>query len=164
MDAVVGGNLDDAPLCPTPYKQDEEVYKPEQVRVEGERPAADRRVRAASGGAAAACSCCRKRCQAHPALTLPAKDDAMQRRPAGGAAVLTIEQLPKNKPAVAQTQQPGGEVWDVPKRFKSGMINSWNKFCVSAGRAGGAGRERRLAPAWRRPRLHPAALRHASAG
>lgn len=47
--------------------------------------------------------------------------------------MLTIEQLPKNKPAVAPSQQPDGEVWDVPKRFKSGMINSWNKFCYTGG-------------------------------
>lgn len=46
----------------------------------------------------------------------------------GGAAVITMEQLPTSKPAKAPTQQPDGEVWEVPKRFQSGMLQSWNKF------------------------------------
>ena len=43
----------------------------------------------------------------------------------GGAAVITIEQLQGGKAALAPSQQPDGVVWQVPKRYRSGMINSW---------------------------------------
>lgn len=33
----------------------------------------------------------------------------------------------------APTQQPNGEVWDVNKAFRSGLVTSWNKFCYTGG-------------------------------
>ena len=46
-----------------------------------------------------------------------------------GSMQLKIERL--RKPERAVSLQPDGSTWDVPKNFKSGMVNSWNKFCFT---------------------------------
>lgn len=48
-----------------------------------------------------------------------------------GSLHLTIERL--RKPEKAVSLQPDGSTWNVPKNFKSGMVNSWNKFCFTGG-------------------------------
>ena len=48
-----------------------------------------------------------------------------------GSMHLTIERLRKPEKAVAL--QPDGSTWNVPKNFKSGMVNTWNKFCFTGG-------------------------------
>ena len=48
-----------------------------------------------------------------------------------GSMQLKIERL--RKPERAVSLQPDGSTWDVPKNFKSGMVNSWNKFCFTGG-------------------------------
>lgn len=50
---------------------------------------------------------------------------------ADGHATITMEKL--RKPEHAISLQPNGETWDVAKNFKSGMVNSWNKFCFTGG-------------------------------
>ena len=50
---------------------------------------------------------------------------------ANGSAIITIEKL--RKPEHAISLQPDGIKWDVAKNFKSGMVNSWNKFCYTGG-------------------------------
>lgn len=49
----------------------------------------------------------------------------------GGAAVLTIERLPDGETATAPVQQASGEIQDVSKQFKSGMLQGWSKFCYT---------------------------------
>ncbi|KAI3433376.1 hypothetical protein D9Q98_003193 [Chlorella vulgaris] len=51
----------------------------------------------------------------------------------GGAAVLTIERLPDGETATAPVQQASGEIQDVSKQFKSGMLQGWSKFCYTGG-------------------------------
>lgn len=50
---------------------------------------------------------------------------------ADGKAKITIEKT--RKPERASSLQPDGTQWNVPKNFKSGMVNSWNKFCFTGG-------------------------------
>lgn len=50
---------------------------------------------------------------------------------ADGKAKITMEKT--RKPEYATSLQPDGEAWSVPKNFKSGMVNSWNKFCFTGG-------------------------------
>ena len=45
----------------------------------------------------------------------------------GGSAVITMAETgPANKTAFSQ--QPDGRVWNVSKGYKSGFVDSWNKF------------------------------------
>jgi len=48
-----------------------------------------------------------------------------------GKVILTIDHA--SPPIAAKTLQPDGEVWNVHKNFKSGMVNSWNKWCFTGG-------------------------------
>ncbi len=48
-----------------------------------------------------------------------------------GAAIINLERLPSNEAGTAPSQQPDGEVWQVSKKYASGMFNSWNKFCYT---------------------------------
>ncbi|EFN59204.1 hypothetical protein CHLNCDRAFT_138137 [Chlorella variabilis] len=67
----------------------------------------------------------------------PTKDEEVYRPEQvtveGGAAVITLERLPGNEAGTAPSQQPDGEVWQVSKKYVSGMFNSWNKFCYTGG-------------------------------
>ena len=45
----------------------------------------------------------------------------------GGSVVITIDKSgPTNTSALSQ--QPDGRVWNVSLGYKSGFVNSWNKF------------------------------------
>ena len=48
-----------------------------------------------------------------------------------GKAVITLEKA--FPPLSAKSLQPDGKIWDVTKNYKSGMMNSWNKWCYTGG-------------------------------
>lgn len=48
-----------------------------------------------------------------------------------GKAVITMQKT--DRPVSAISLQPDGAEWSVPKNFKSGMVNSWNKWCYTGG-------------------------------
>jgi hypothetical protein len=46
----------------------------------------------------------------------------------GGAAVITIDQVADGGSATALGQLAGGAVANVSSAYKSGFVDSWNKF------------------------------------
>ncbi|KAI3431296.1 hypothetical protein D9Q98_004355 [Chlorella vulgaris] len=51
----------------------------------------------------------------------------------GGAAVITIDQVADGGSATALGQLAGGAVANVSSAYKSGFVDSWNKFCFTGG-------------------------------